>query len=121
MTVCIDTNVVLQARAVRHRFGVILDLFAAGRIDWAVSMSIVTEYQEVITGLAGPRHWERFAVFLSSVHRLHLNLLQFEPWFAFHVIPHDADDNKFTDCAIAAHANYVITEDAHFAPLADAG
>lgn len=31
------------------------------------------------------------------------------------------DDNAFTDCAIAAHADYVITEDRHFAPLANAG
>jgi len=29
--------------------------------------------------------------------------------------------NAFTDCAIAAHADYVITDDRHFAPLANAG
>ena len=27
----------------------------------------------------------------------------------------------FTDCAITADADYLLTEDAHFAPLADAG
>jgi predicted nucleic acid-binding protein len=33
----------------------------------------------------------------------------------------DPDDNAFTDCSIAAHADYVITEDHHFTPLANAG
>jgi predicted nucleic acid-binding protein len=37
------------------------------------------------------------------------------------VIGNDPDDNAFTDCAIAAHADYVITEDRHFAPLANSG
>jgi predicted nucleic acid-binding protein len=33
----------------------------------------------------------------------------------------DADDNKFANCAIVAHADFIITEDKHFAPLANAG
>ena len=37
------------------------------------------------------------------------------------MINNDPDDNKFTDCAITVHADYVITEDKHFAPLANAG
>jgi predicted nucleic acid-binding protein len=31
------------------------------------------------------------------------------------------DDNIFSDCAITAQADYLLTEDAHFAPLAEAG
>jgi predicted nucleic acid-binding protein len=37
------------------------------------------------------------------------------------VIGEDPDDNAFTDCAIAAHADFVITEDHHFKLLANAG
>jgi len=33
----------------------------------------------------------------------------------------DPDDNIFTDCAITAGADFLITEDRHFAPLANAG
>lgn len=33
----------------------------------------------------------------------------------------DPDDNAFTDCAITAGADCIITDDAHFAPLANAG
>ena len=43
------------------------------------------------------------------------------PSFQFHVIRADPDGNKFADCAIPAHADYVITEDGHFLPLANSG
>jgi predicted nucleic acid-binding protein len=31
----------------------------------------------------------------------------------------DKDDNKFTDCAIAGNADYIISEDRHFDILKD--
>ena len=36
-------------------------------------------------------------------------------------MPADPDDNKFADCAIATHADYVITQDRHFSTMANAG
>ena len=30
------------------------------------------------------------------------------------MITNDADDNKFVDCAIAANADYIVTNDKHF-------
>ena len=29
----------------------------------------------------------------------------------------DHDDNKFVDCAIAANATYIVTDDKHYNPL----
>lgn len=49
------------------------------------------------------------------------NLLRVTPSFQFRVVTADPDDNIFTDCAITADAEYLLTEDSHFAPLADAG
>lgn len=43
------------------------------------------------------------------------------PAFQFHIVAGDPDDNKFTDCAITAAADYVITSDHHFDALANAG
>jgi uncharacterized protein len=35
--------------------------------------------------------------------------------YFFHRMPHaDPDDQKFTDCAIACGAAYLVTEDKHF-------
>lgn len=44
-----------------------------------------------------------------------------EPTDRFQVIDADPDGNKFTDCAIIAHADFVMTDDKHFSPLASAG
>ena len=42
------------------------------------------------------------------------DVLHITPSFHFNLITHDPDDNKFADCAIAAEADYIITEDGHF-------
>ena len=39
------------------------------------------------------------------------------PHYRFHLITADQDDNKFVDCAIAANAEYIVTEDHHFNEL----
>ena len=36
------------------------------------------------------------------------------PYYQFHLITADPDDNKFVDCAIAAAARYVVTNDHHY-------
>jgi hypothetical protein len=74
-------------------------------MNWAVSNRVLTEYEEIIGGKAGPAAWANVARLIDH---------------QFHIIGSDPDDNAFTDCAIAAHADYVITEDRHFAPLANA-
>ena len=58
---------------------------------------------------------------LDLARELHGNIHHVEPSFFFHLIAADPDDHKFADCAIAAEADFVVTEDAHFAPLRGAG
>lgn len=36
------------------------------------------------------------------------------PYYRFNLISTDMDDNKFVDCAIAANAHYIVTNDHHF-------
>ena len=45
------------------------------------------------------------------------NVLRKDPYFRFHLIEQDPDDNKFVDCAIVAGADYIVSEDAHFRVL----
>ncbi|WP_395716674.1 putative toxin-antitoxin system toxin component, PIN family [Prosthecobacter sp.] len=120
MTVCVDTNVLIQARAMSHPFGVILDGFLFGMMNWAVSNRVLTEYEEIIASNAGPAAWAAVARFIELAD-MSGNLVRISPHYQFHIIGNDPDDNAFTDCAIAAHGDYVITDDRHFAPLADAG
>ena len=36
------------------------------------------------------------------------------PYYNFELIKQDPDDNKFVDCAIAANAHYIVTNDHHY-------
>lgn len=36
------------------------------------------------------------------------------PYYKFNVITADPDDNKFVDCAVAANAHFIVTDDHHY-------
>lgn len=120
MTVCLDTNVLIQARASSHPYGVILDGFVFGLLKWAVLNRVLSEYEEIISNKAGAVAWGTMFRLIELID-MSGNLISISPHYQFHVIGNDPDDNAFTNCAIAAHADYVITEDRHFAPLANSG
>ena len=121
MIVCMDTNVVVQARAVGHAYFPILDACVVGRLTWAVSTRILLEYEEIVTTLSGPVAWRKLARLIDLMELTTQSVVRVNPHFQFRVIGDDPDDNAFTDCAISIGADYVITEDRHFAPLAKAG
>ena len=121
MIVCIDTNTVVQALAEGHPFHPILDSWIQGRVAWAVSTEVLLEYEEVITRMSGPARWRRLARLMDLADLTSGNLIRSTPSFHFQIITADADDNIFTDCAVTAGADYLITEDSHFAPLRTAG
>jgi predicted nucleic acid-binding protein len=41
------------------------------------------------------------------------NLIFVEKYFFWQLVPQDPDGNKFVDCAIAANAKYIVSEDKH--------
>jgi putative PIN family toxin of toxin-antitoxin system len=121
MTVCIDTNLIVQARAPHHRYFSILNAAVMGSIRWALSNRILTEYEEIICRCAGQREWLKVLRLIELTDSISGTIVWVGPHYQFRIISADPDDNAFTDCAIAANADYVITEDSHFAPLANAG
>ena len=121
MTVCLDTNVFLQIFGRRQPYHQILRALLDGRLTLAVSNEILLEYEEVTGKLSGAQRWREVIAFLELLNQLHGNIRQTEPQFRFAVITADPDDNKFCDCAIAADADFVVTDDAHFAVLKTAG
>ena len=120
MTVCLDTNVLIQARSKKHPYHPILRGCVLGSMQWAVSTRILNEYREMIVALNDEGAWRRVEALLNMV-EAGGTLIHVSPYYQFHILTSDADDNAFTDCAITAHADYVITDDRHFAPLAGAG
>jgi len=121
MTVCLDTNVFLQIFGRKQPFHPILRALLDGQLTLALSTAILLEYEEVTVQLSGPQRWQDVARLLELLAQLHGNIQLVEPQFRFGVVTADPDDNKFCDCAIAAEADYVVTEDHHFDALKSAG
>lgn len=42
------------------------------------------------------------------------NVMLVEDYFKMQLITADPDDNKFVDCAFAANARYIVSEDHHY-------
>ena len=93
MIVCIDTNTLLQSRVPTHRYFPILDAIVAGRLAWAVSNRVLTEYAEILTRMSGPAAWTKVSRLIDLIDRSG-NLVSISPHFQFRIIGDDPDDNK---------------------------
>ena len=111
--VVIDTNCLLQIIARRSPYRPIWDAFLDGRYDLCVSDEILDEYQEVLAQNITPTVAEN--VVLLLLNRKNVQLV--DPHFRLALITADPDDNKFVDCAFAAGADYLVSEDKHFEVL----
>lgn len=121
MTVCLDTNVFLQIFGKKQPYYSILRAVLDGQITLALYTDILLEYEEVTVQLSGAERWQDIAKLIVLLDQLHDNIRQVEPQYRFGIIVIDPDDNKFCDCAIAAGADFVVTEDNHFSVLKAAG
>jgi len=121
MTVVLDTNVIFQGRGFGHPYYCILDACVDGRLSWAVSTAILSEYEEVIRRKEPASSWHDLKILMDLIMLTQGTIIHVNPQFRFHIINADLDDNPFVDCAIAVHADYIITDDRHFAPLTNAG
>lgn len=111
MRIVLDTNVVVVmiGRKSIHQW-----LYAALRnreFELAISTEIMEEYMEILID----RHdYETAELTLNTFLLLPNKVLVPRIYFRWNQITTDPDDNKFVDCAIAANADYIITEDRHF-------
>ena len=87
----------------------------AGDISLCVNTEILIEYEEI---LAEKTTVEIAHNVVEAIARLHTTEFQ-ETYIHFGLIEQDVDDNKFVDCAIAADAEYIVTNDTHFNVLKD--
>ena len=85
--VVIDTNCLLQVIARKSPYRPIWDAFLNGEFDLCVSNEILDEYQEVLEQQITPTIAENLVLLIL---------------------------NKNVDCAFAAGADYLVSEDSHF-------
>lgn len=121
MIVVLDTNVVLQALNPHHYYAPIMNDWYGGRFVWALSTDILMEYREVIVRQSGSSRWNALDRLLNLSATYCGNLLHVSPSFYFRTISADQDDDKFADCAITAHSDWIVTEDVHFRTLIGSG
>ena len=120
MIVCIDTNSLVQLFGKKAPFRAIAVALMDGRIELAVSTAILLEYEEVAAAMHGPVFAREVIGFLDLA-AASGSVKHLTPQFHFRIITADPDDDIFADCAIAAAAEYIITEDGHFKALRSAG
>ena len=121
MTVCIDTNVVLGMFGRSGPWLPICQALIDCRLIWSVTTEILLEYEEVAAREMGIAAAAQLLRFINLLEQTRGNVRHVSPTFRFQLITADPDDNIFTDCAITAGAEYIVSEDRHFAPLATAG
>ncbi len=78
-----------------------------------MSVEILLEYEEIIQNKYGVATSNALISLLKELPNVH-NTVTYYKW---NLIESDPDDNKYTDCLIAAQADYLVTEDKHFAVL----
>lgn len=113
MKVVLDTNCLLVSLSRRGRYFHIWRALQKGEYTLCVSNEILDEYEEIISQKTN-------STIASNVLQTLLNAPSIETintYFRFNLISVDPDDNKFVDCAIAANASFIVSNDAHFDAL----
>ncbi|MCW3079554.1 putative toxin-antitoxin system toxin component, PIN family [Segetibacter sp.] len=110
MRIVVDTNVLLVSVSSKSPYHCIFQSILNGTIELCVTYDILLEYHEKIE-----EHMN--AQTAQSVITTLINspfVIETVRYFYFNLITNDADDNKFIDCAIAANAVAIVTEDKDF-------
>lgn len=110
MDIVLDTNCLLIAISDRSRYHRVWQAFIRGDYALCVTNEIIEEYAEVISRNINERVAQTVIYLIMTLS----NVKYIDPHFRFRLITSDPDDNKFVDCAIAANAKYIVTEDHHF-------
>jgi len=111
MTLILDTNCLIHilGKDAEHRW--LFNAIIANEINLAVSSEIINEYEEVLNSF-----FESESIGANVV-RLILNLpntVRKDIYYKWLLITKDPDDNKYVDCAVAANADHIISDDKHF-------
>jgi uncharacterized protein len=112
-TIVIDANCLIQIIPSISKYHWMWQFYLQGKFQLAVSTDILNEIDEVYSRWT-PQHIVK-NVLKTIVNRS--NTVFVEPSYFWNLIHQDQDDNKYVDCAIAANADFIITNDGHFKNL----
>jgi putative PIN family toxin of toxin-antitoxin system len=110
MKVVLDTNCLIAAAPRGAYPGWFWAAFREERFVLCLTTEIIEEYDEILSRLYGTARASLIIDELSSAP----NVEQVTVYYRMRLIRYDPDDDKFSDCAFAANADYLITHDHHF-------
>ncbi len=113
MRIVLDTNILLVSLSDRSSYHPIFQQFLNRKYTLCVTTEILKEYGKILASHAN----QKVAINTLEVIENAQNVLFITRYFTFDLIKADPDDNKFVDCAVAANADYIVTNDTHFKVL----
>ena len=113
--IVLDTNCLISSLSRKGQYYPVWKGLQTGKYVLCVSTDILEEYAEIIT--------EKMSVQVAT-NVIHLLLESsfvelVNPYFRLQLIASDHDDDKFVDCAFAANATYIVSDDKHYDVLKD--
>ena len=110
MVIVIDTNILLISISSKSKYHWLYQLVLNEHIQIAFSSEILAEYEEQIGN-----HWHPNVANSVLFSLIELpSAINANVYYNLNLVSADADDNKFVDCAFAANADYIVTNDSHF-------
>jgi putative PIN family toxin of toxin-antitoxin system len=110
MKIVLDSNVLVSSLGRKSNLRPIWDAFLAGYYQLVVSEDILKEYEEILQEHAAPGAAEIIMeIFIESP-----DVVAQKVYYNWNAILADPEDNKFFDIAVAADADYLVTNDRHF-------
>ena len=113
MRIVLDTNILVAIIGRKSPFRWLFDRIIAGEVTLCVTTEILLEYREILEQKNGYEVAENVVNFITVMPTTE----RVEVFYAFKLITEDEDDNKFVDCAIAANAQFLVSNDGHFEVL----
>ena len=110
MRIVLDTNCLIQSISPRSRYYAVWESLVDGQNTLCVSNEIIMEYLEILQRLTD--HDTAETIIKTIINSRFVEFIT--PYYNFELITQDPDDNKFVDCAIAANARYIVTNDHHY-------
>ncbi|MFC0517274.1 putative toxin-antitoxin system toxin component, PIN family [Mucilaginibacter angelicae] len=110
MNIVLDSNILLVAIGKKSEYRPIWEAFIDEKYNLIISDEIIYEYEEIIQLRSGTKAAEIvLEIFVEAV-----NVINQKVYYSWNLIISDPDDNKFFDVAVAANADYLVTNDSHF-------
>ena len=110
MRIVLDTNVLLVSIGSKSPFRPIFNAILSGKIKLLLTTEIYLEYQEKIEEKTNSIVAQNIIKALLELETTEIVNVSYR----WNLISSDADDNKFSDCAIAANADYLVSNDKDF-------